>query len=81
MLFLKPVKSECVIKMLVSSANKTGVALLFNNTGKLFIYSRKNKGPMKEPCGTLCLTFSQFDGMDSFLFLLYIETFWHLFCR
>jgi hypothetical protein len=40
-LVLKQVKFECVIKMLLSSANKTGVALLFINAGKLFVYFRK----------------------------------------
>jgi hypothetical protein len=81
MLFLKPVKLECVIKMLVSSANKIGVDLLFINAGKSFIYIRKSKGPITGPCGTPCLTFSQFGGVDSFVFLLYIETLWYRSCR
>jgi hypothetical protein len=45
MLFLKPVKFEYIIKMLVSSANKIGVDLSFINAGKSFIYIRKSKGP------------------------------------
>jgi hypothetical protein len=58
MLFLKSVKSECVIKMLVSSANKTHMDLLLITAGKSFINIRKSKGPIREPYGTPCLSFS-----------------------
>jgi hypothetical protein len=37
--------------MLVSSGNKTGVDLLFITAGKSFIYIRKSKGPITQPCG------------------------------
>jgi hypothetical protein len=38
--------------MLVSSANKTEVALPAVALGKLAIYKRNNNGPKIEPCGT-----------------------------
>jgi hypothetical protein len=56
----------------VSSANNTGMDLLFIALGKSFIYVRKNRGPIMEPCGTPCLTFAQLEKMELFVFLLYV---------
>jgi hypothetical protein len=36
-------------KMLVSSSKIIGVEILFNISGKSFIYTRKNKGPNTDP--------------------------------
>jgi hypothetical protein len=52
MLLLKSVGFEWDIKMLVSSENKIGTDLSFTNLGKLFINTRKSKGPKTEPWGT-----------------------------
>ena len=37
--------------MLVSSANKTGIAFLFMTAGKSFMYKRNSLGPSIDPCG------------------------------
>jgi len=38
--------------MLVSLANKTGIAFLFMTADKSFMYKRNSVGPSTEPCGT-----------------------------
>jgi hypothetical protein len=53
-----------VITKLVSSANKIGLDDLFMADGKSFIYSKNNRGPKTEPCGTPCLILDQFDVKD-----------------
>jgi hypothetical protein len=45
----------------VSSAKRIGIADPFMAEGKSFIYSKNNKGPNTEPCGTPCLILDQFD--------------------
>jgi len=47
--------------MLVSSANKTGIAFLFMTADKSFVYKRNSVGPSTEPCGAPCLTTAQFE--------------------
>jgi hypothetical protein len=53
-----------VITILVSSANNIGADDLFMADGKLFIYSKNNKGPKTEPYGAPCLILDQFDAKD-----------------
>jgi len=50
-----------VIMRLVSSAYSTNLAFLAIAVGKSFMYNKKSKGPRIEPCGTPCLTSSQFE--------------------
>ena len=47
--------------MLVSSENKRGSDLSFTNLGKLFMNTRKSKGPKTEPRGTPCSILAQVD--------------------
>ena len=49
--------------MLVSLANKTGIAVLFITAGKSFMYKRNSVGTNTEPCGT-CLTIAQFEMVE-----------------
>jgi len=44
--------------MLVSSANKTGIAM---TAGKSLMYKRNSVGHSTEPCGTPCLIIAQFE--------------------
>ena len=46
---------ELVKSILVLSANKIGVDLLFTSQGKSFMYKRNNSRPKMEPCGSPCL--------------------------
>jgi len=46
---------ESVKSILVLSANKISVDLLFTSQGKSFMYKRNSSGPRMEPCGTPCL--------------------------
>jgi hypothetical protein len=55
------VKLQGVQSMLVSLANKTGIAFLFMTAGKSFMYKRNSVGPNAEPCGTPCLILAQFE--------------------
>jgi hypothetical protein len=48
-MMLKSLAFWLVIKTLVSSANSTGVAILFKNKGKSFMYTKKSKGPNIDP--------------------------------
>jgi len=60
-LLLKSVGFEWNYKMLVSSAYKIGTDLSLTNLGKLFINTRKSKGPKTEPWGTQCSILAQVD--------------------
>ena len=60
-LLLKSVGFELDNKMLVSSVNKIGTYLSFTNLGKLFINTRKSKGPKTELWGTSCSILVQVD--------------------
>jgi hypothetical protein len=50
-----------VIIKLVSSAYSTYLAFLAVTVGSSFIYNKKSRGLRNEPCGTPCLTSSQFE--------------------
>jgi hypothetical protein len=56
MSFLNSWRSELVIIMLVSSANRIGLDILGMILGRSLTYRRKNRGPNMEPWGTPCLT-------------------------
>jgi len=58
--------------MLVSTANKTGIAFLFMTAGKSFMYKRNSVGPNTEPCGT------PFETAVLLFVLLSIRTRWYL---
>jgi hypothetical protein len=45
--------------ILVSSANKVGLDILFIMDGKSLMYNRKNSGMSIEPYGTPCLILSE----------------------
>jgi len=52
-----------VIIKLVSSAYNTNLAFLAVTMGKSFTYNKKSRGLRIEPCGTPCLTSSQFEWL------------------
>jgi hypothetical protein len=50
--------------MLVSSANRIGIAFLFVSVGKSFMYKRNSVGPDTEPCGIPCLILDQSETVE-----------------
>ena len=63
--------------MLVSSANRTGIAFLFMTAGKQFVYKRNSVGPSTEPWGTPCLIIAQLEATELWFVLLSIRTRWY----
>ena len=58
--------------MILSSANKTGIAFLFMTAGKSFMYKINSVGPSTEPCGTPCLIVAQFETALLQFFFYYL---------
>jgi hypothetical protein len=56
--------SPTVVNLSFLDRNKIGIVDLFMADGKSFIYSKNNKGPKTELCGTPCLILDQFDAKE-----------------
>ena len=63
--------------VLVSSANRTGIAFPFITAGISFMYKRKSMGHNTEPCVTPCLILAQFETVVLWFVLLSIRTRWY----
>jgi hypothetical protein len=64
--------------MLVSSANRIGIAFLCMPAGKSFEYKRNSVGPSTDPWVNPCLIIAQFVAAVLWFILLFIRTRWYL---